>query len=59
MTLFVNWAVKPFSMAVLGTFFAAVLAAGGQPSLDGLPVRTPVSLIALLATLVLHFGLQG
>jgi len=38
----------------------AVLAAGGQSALDGLLARLgPVSLVALLATLVLLFGFQG
>ncbi len=38
----------------------AVLASGGQPALDQLLARLgPVSLVALLATLVLLFGFQG
>lgn len=38
----------------------AVLAAGGQPALDRLLARLgPVSLVALLTTLVLLFGFQG
>ena len=38
----------------------AMLASGGKPALDGLLTRLgPVSLLALLATLVLLFGFQG
>ncbi len=38
----------------------SVLAQGGQPAIDGLLARLgPVSLVALLATLVLLFGFQG
>jgi len=38
----------------------ALLASGGQPALDGLLAALgPVSLVALLATLVLLFGFQG
>lgn len=55
-TLFVNWAVKPFSMALLAWLFIRGLFA------DWLPAEQIDSYIAgliLLATLVLLFGFQG
>ncbi|MEJ2399707.1 MAG: arsenical-resistance protein [Gammaproteobacteria bacterium] len=107
-TLFINWAVKPFSMALLAWLFIRVvfahwlpaaqldslgiasitvpwstlllsvllyivvpvifsqlwrkrlLAKGGQTALDNVLSRLhPISLLALLATLVLLFGFQG
>ncbi|MBC9032670.1 ACR3 family arsenite efflux transporter [Sphingomonas sp. JC676] len=45
-TLFINWAVKPFSMALLGTFFIGWLFA---PLLPGLPSDYIAGLILLAA----------
>jgi ACR3 family arsenite transporter len=82
-TLFINWAVKPFSMAALGWLFIGylfrpwlpegqidsyiagliLLAAApcsGPAGLAALLERLqPISLVALLTTLVLLFGFQG
>ncbi len=86
-TLFVNWAVKPFSMALLGlaaisvpwrtrllsvglyiviplliaqTLRRQLHGGGGEPALRRLLARLqPLTLAALLATLVVLFAFQG
>src|SRR6187551_2880950 len=45
-TLFINWAVKPFSMAVLGTFFIAHVFA---PMLPGDQIPSYIAGLILLA----------
>jgi ACR3 family arsenite transporter len=65
-TLFINWVVKPFSMALLAwAFFRVVFAAFITPAeVDQyrgilLPKFAPVTIAALLGTLVLIFAFQA